>query len=1145
MKARPSSLLRPMPRSARWRTLRAHPLGREAARIGVVTLQHPKMLVAPNRNGREPRYHYANRRAVAENLLRQPISISNCRFRGFISNCFYFATMFPPCYTPVRLRTHLILELIRRKMSSGKYWISIHHISKAALLLLTVVTCMRSHAQSTTATALTILAGGNPVSTVSTGTAITLTAKVTAAGSAINQGQVNFCNAAAHCTDVNILGTAVLNAGTATLILRPSPGTYSYKAEFVGTLGTATPYAPSSSTSAALTVTGINQSAAAITSTGNPGSYTLTASIYGFDRNRSAPAPAGTISFLDATTGNSTLATAALSASSPGPYWINSSSFPAGSESNSIVSGDFNNDGNPDFAIGADDGTPPIVVYLGDGHGGFQAVANNSITASGDPVLVADFNGDGKPDILLSNSPLGEALTVLLGNGDGTFAPPPDSPISTNYGGAPIVCADFNGDGIPDLAVAGGYYLVVLLGKGDGSFTQVPTSSSVSEALFGGMVAGDFNNDGKLDIAAADNAFGQTITLYLGNGDGTFIQGSTINVGSESGGSPINLTVADFNGDGNLDLATPIYGDSGSLAIYLGNGQGAFTPASGSPVSTIESSNIVKVGDFNGDGIPDIYVTGSTNDQDLAIYLGNGDGTFTLVPPVNTPQVPCCFSTTLADFDNDGVTDIIASSSYNGQADVYLTASTQSTAAVSNISVAGQSPQQVLASYPGDSTYSPSESATVPLEVLIAAPIFTPASGTIGQTQSISITTATSGASIYYQISGAYNIPEGTPYIGPIQIPAQGAITIQAYATALNYGQSPTTTANYTLVPMTKPTLTVTPASTSISTAQALSAVIAVSGGSGYPIPTGSVTLTGGGYTSAAVTLSGGTATINIPAGSLAVGTDSLTASYSPDSTSFSLYNSTSASVSVTVTGTPSFTLAALPASASVAQNSSVTSTITVTDVGGFAGTVVLAASGLPSGVTSSFAAGTTAGTQVLTLTAAGTAEVGGPVTVTVTGTSGTLNAATTVSLTVTAAPAFGPSGASGSDAAITVAPGATTGNTSTISVLGTNGYSGTVNLSCSVSPAAANDPASCSLSPASITLSGSTAQTSTLTVTTTAASSAQNQMKRLLWVTGEWNNTGSGAADWSSPEATQLAYGTGSGAAVWLNERDRLRGRK
>jgi hypothetical protein len=105
---------------------------------------------------------------------------------------------------------------------------------------------------------------------------------------------------------------------------------------------------------------------------------------------------------------------------------------------------------------------------------------------------------------------------------------------------------------------------------------------------------------------------------------------------------------------------------------------------------------------------------------------------------------------------------------------------------------------------------------------------------------------------------------------------------------------------------MTTPTVTVTPSLSSVTTAQALTATVAVSGGSGNPTPTGSVTLSGGGYISAATTLSSGSATINVPAGSLAVGSDTLTASYTPDSNSSSTYSTatgTSSEVTVTAVG--------------------------------------------------------------------------------------------------------------------------------------------------------------------------------------------------------------------------------------------------
>ena len=125
------------------------------------------------------------------------------------------------------------------------------------------------------------------------------------------------------------------------------------------------------------------------------------------------------------------------------------------------------------------------------------------------------------------------------------------------------------------------------------------------------------------------------------------------------------------------------------------------------------------------------------------------------------------------------------------------------------------------------------------------------------------------------------------------------------------------------------PTLTVSPSAASITTTQALTVTVGVSGGSGNPTPTGSVVLTSGSYTSAATTLSSGSATINIPAGSLAVGADTLSVSYTPDSASSSTYNSATGSNTVTVTTpakiTPTLTVSPSPASITTAQGLTVT----------------------------------------------------------------------------------------------------------------------------------------------------------------------------------------------------------------------------
>jgi uncharacterized repeat protein (TIGR03803 family) len=246
-----------------------------------------------------------------------------------------------------------------------------------------------------------------------------------------------------------------------------------------------------------------------------------------------------------------------------------------------------------------------------------------------------------------------------------------------------------------------------------------------------------------------------------------------------------------------------------------------------------------------------------------------------------------------------------------------------------------------------------------------------------------------------------------------------------------------------------------------------------------------------------------GTFTYNPPAGTvLAVGSQTLKVTFTPTDTTD--YTTATGQVMLTVNVAPGFTLSPSPVSVSVAQGGSGTSTITVTNVGGFSGSVTLAATGLPSGVTSSFAAGSAAGTQVLTLMASTSAQVTStPVTVTVTGTSGTVSATTNISLTITPQPGF--TGGGGGTTSMSISPGATTGNTGTVSIAGTNGFVGTVNLSCSVTTSMTNvsDMPSCSLNPPSVTISGATAQTSTLTVTTTPASSAENNTKRFVWPTG------------------------------------------
>ena len=187
----------------------------------------------------------------------------------------------------------------------------------------------------------------------------------------------------------------------------------------------------------------------------------------------------------------------------------------------------------------------------------FQVGSSFAVSPVGTVQLAAgDFNGDGIPDVAVVSSNTMTA-TILLGNGDGTFSPKGVLTLSAYMTG--VVAGDFNGDGKLDLAVSSlgaGYpyqsFLAVFLGNGDGTFTPVSSSPSVSAgaAVF---AAADLNADGKLDLVV--NTYGLP-QILLGNGDGTFVQGPATTFANPPGAGVNVVAVADFNGDGVPDLLT-------------------------------------------------------------------------------------------------------------------------------------------------------------------------------------------------------------------------------------------------------------------------------------------------------------------------------------------------------------------------------------------------------------------------------------------------------------------------------------------------------------------------------------------------------------------------------------------------------------
>src|SRR5271170_3342813 len=200
-------------------------------------------------------------------------------------------------------------------------------------------------------------------------------------------------------------------------------------------------------------------------------------------------------------------------------------------------------------------GTAALTTETGAGFAGSSLLTVTSQNSS-NTVLTADFNGDGIPDLVILGD---DTISVLLGNGDGTFTAAP-SP-STDLPGA-IAVGDFNGDGIPDLALApilDEGNSEVLLGNGDGTFTIANGSfgNSNGTVTSNSIAAADFNGDGKLDLvetcASLDDGPCNLLLIQSGNGDGTFMQSPAVLIPLAFSGSQ-SMAVGDFNGDGQPDL---------------------------------------------------------------------------------------------------------------------------------------------------------------------------------------------------------------------------------------------------------------------------------------------------------------------------------------------------------------------------------------------------------------------------------------------------------------------------------------------------------------------------------------------------------------------------------------------------------------
>lgn len=326
-----------------------------------------------------------------------------------------------------------------------------------------------------------------------------------------------------------------------------------------------------------------------------------------------------------------------------------------------VAAGDLDGDGHQDLVV-ANQLSDDLTILLGDGTG--HLVNAGRVPGGENPadVALADLNEDGNLDIVVANHDT-DYLTILHGNGTGSFRAAPNSPLSIEVAPHPhaVRAVDINADGHADLVVDSrrGEGLLILRGLGNGRFASPGRRIPMGGDPYRGMAIADIDGDGRLDLATPNP---DHVGIVFGASPERFEFGRTSRIPTRA---PFAVALGDLSGDGIVDLVVASE-TANVVRVLLGDGTGAFTEAEESPFDMPTGAKKIIVGDFNGDGLRDAAIT-SYMSADVLLLLGG--------PSIRTGWVPGGehpWGAVAVDLDEDGTDDLVILDYASSEGAVYL-----------------------------------------------------------------------------------------------------------------------------------------------------------------------------------------------------------------------------------------------------------------------------------------------------------------------------------------------------------------------------------------------------------------------------------------------------------------------------------------